>query len=458
MNTSPATVPMSGMPIFCDVPSFTDFEKGFSDQINQLVTLTGVPADYQKSQVRYPISAFMRRVFLCPGSENHHDSCPGGLVSHTLAVCRHVLEIASQNPELNFKDRLAIFAVALVHDVVRASHIDVIDVSPEPGKIKAKQWEATHEGMARWIEGAGITRVSMAFSPKREIYGLSEASSVVFILKIFHESFRLLVGQRRESAMIYALTSRLTHPCIDIYRYFKGADRIMVEREVVGVSENDVPLVVDSLKRVIEAHHNWNNEPYYFLASDTHIIVPYTLNSPDPRVEQFWRGIHAIVCRNYVQDKHNQKTRRVVLDVIKSYLVAVCRTGDIEKDMLFLVERDGKRRASVAIAWDSILGRQQKRPRLDAPPPTIRIYPFNNNDQTVITHTDLGFPGVNGSEPISILEAGYISEIWRHQVTPPFSKAEKKISDKILESGRIDPDQKLEALDLLRMRANRKAK
>ena len=388
-------------------------------------------------------------------SVRYHDSGPGGLVTHTLAVCRLALENANLNPELNFKDRLAIFAVALVHDVVRASHIDVFDVShnEDPGKTKANKWEPTYEGMARWTEGHRITRISMQFSANREIYGLSEASAVVFILCIFLESFRLFIGPRREAAIIYALTSKLTPPCIDIRSYFKGADRIRVAREVVGVSDKDAPLVWDSLQRQILARRNWNEDPYYFLASDTHVVLPYALNSPNPQIEQFWRGLHAIVCQNHEQDIYNRNTRQVVLDVIKPFLVTVCRTGDIEKDALFFVERDGKRRASVAIALDTILGHQKKRPRLDTPPPSIRIFPIQNNDQLVITTTDLGFPGESDSKSATILEATQISEIWRIQVTSPFSKKEQKITDKIRESGRIDPEQKLEALELLRKRA-----
>lgn len=446
------------MPVVCDVPAFADFEKGFSDQINQLVTLTGVPDIYRESQVRSPIRKFMRRVFLCPGSERYHDAGPGGLVAHTLAVCRHVLENASQNPELNFKDRLALFVTALVHDVVRASHLDVTDVSPDgvPGRKRAKRWEPTYEKMARWVEDNGVTRVSMELSANREIYGLSEASAVVFILQIFNESYRLLIGQRREAAIIHKLTSKMPSPCIDLREYFKGADCIGVKRVVVGVTDKDVPLVWDALQREVLAQHKWNEDPYYFLASETHAMLTYTVNEPSQPAEKFWRGVHAIVYHNHEQDIDYSTTRQVVLDVIRPYLVTVCRTGDTIQDTLLkvVVGNDKRRRPCVAIPWDTILGRQQKRPRLDTPPPAIRIYPFKDDGKLVITPADLGFTGETGPEPASMIELAHITEIWRLQITPPFSRAEKKISDKILASGGMPPDEKINALVLLRMRAS----
>lgn len=438
------------MPVVCDVPLFVDFEKKYADQINQIVTLSGCPDIYQESQIRSPIRKFMRRVFLCPAAEEYHDAGPGGLVTHTLAVCQQALEQAKLNPDLNFKDRLALFVVTLVHDVVRAGHITVTDVSPNvvSGKKTTKPWEPTYEGMARWIEENGVTKVSMEFAANREIYGLSEACATVFILRLFNESYRLLIGQRREAAIISALTKKLPPPSIDLYSYFKSADRNLTVRERVGVSDKDVSQVWDSLQREVLAQRHWNEEPYYFLASETHVILPYTVNSPDPRVENFWRGIHGSAFPDNQADTFNNTTRRVVLDILKSYLVQCCHTGDVERDLLFLAERDGKRRMSVAVAWDSILGRHQKRPILETPPPSLRLFPSKDGNQLVITAADLGFV----PDTQAMIEAMHISEIWRLLVLPPYSKDEKKIATIITDRGRIDPELKVTALTLIRRR------
>jgi len=442
------------VPVICNVPVFADFEKGFSDQINLLVAMIDVPQEYQKSQIRDPIRNFMRRVFLCPGSESNHDAEPGGLAKHTLEVCRLTLENVKQNPDLNYKDRLAAFVVALLHDVTRANQCEVTDVSPNlaAGGKKALVWAPTHESMARWVEENHITSVKMEFGPKREDYKLSEALACLYILRIFHESLRTLIGQHRDAAIIAALTARLPKPALDLRTYMKGADRIMAARAFVGVTQNDHHQIWEALHSRVLSHSGWNEEPYYFLASPSHILITYAVKMPDTRVEQFWSNVHALLKGTATQKFDDKKIRQVVLDILKRELVSCCTTGDIEVDALFFVEVDGKRRLSIAIPWQNMVGRAYKKPRIDLPPPPVRFYSRKPEAVLTIEPADLGFTAVSAPDATAIVESTHLTELWRLVVSPPLTPQENDITDVIIECGRIEPAQKIAVLEILRRR------
>ncbi len=442
------------MPVICDVPSFAEFEKGFSDQINLLVAMIDAPIEYQKAQIRDPIRNFLRRVFLCPGSGSSHDSGAAGLAIHTLEVCRITLENTKQNTDLNYKDRLAAFVIALLHDITRANQVEVTDVTPGkiPNDKKAMVWEPTHENMARWAEENQVRKVKMEFNPKREIYGMSEALACLYILKVFHESLRTLIGQQRDGAIIAALTAKLPVPSLDLRTYMKGADRIMAARSVVGVTQNDHFQIWETLHKRIVDHAGWNEDPPYFLASTSHVVIAYAVNTPDPRVTQFWSEIHAQLRGNGNQAYDDKQLRQVVLDILKHELVLCSNTGDIEIDALFFVEIDGKRRASVAIPWQNVLGRVHKKPAIDRPAPALRFYSRKTGAALVIEPADLGFTSADAPDAITMIELTHLTEIWRSIMTPPLSADEKAITDMIVEAGRIDPTRKVAALEMLRRR------
>lgn len=443
------------MPVICDVPSFTDFEKGFSQQINLLVAMIDAPPEYQKTQIRDPIRNFLRRVFLCPGSGDTHDAEPAGLAKHTLEVCRLTLESAKLNPELNYKDRLAAFVVALLHDITRANAVDVKDVTLRalPGKEQGKTWVPSHESMARWAEENEVRKVSMEFVPKREGYGTSEAIACMYILRIFHESLRTLIGQQRDGAIIAALTAKLRPPLLDLRAYMKGADRTMAARSVLGVSHFDHVQIWEALQNRIVNQTGWNENPPYFLASTSHVLIPYAVNNPDSRGEAFWGDIHRLLQNSDSQERDQKKFRQVVLDILKHDLVLCSNTGDIEIDALFFVEVvDGIHRACIAIPWQNVLCRKQKKPPIQAPPPPLRFYSRKAELVLTIEPADLGFTSADSPDAIAMVEVTHLTEIWRSLVMPPLSASEKAITDAIIEQGRIAPRQKVAALELIRMR------
>lgn len=448
------------MPVICDVPSFTNFEQGFSQQINLLVAMIDAPPEYQKTQIRDPIRNFLRRVFLCPGSGDSHDAEPAGLAKHTLEVCRLTLENAKLNPELNYKDRLAAFVVALLHDITRANAVDVKDVTPRaiPGKEQGTTWVPSHESMARWAEENDVRKVSMEFVPKREVYGTSEAIACMYILRIFHESLRTLIGQQRDGAIIAALTARLRPPALDLRAYMKGADRIMAARSVLGVSHFDHVQIWETLQNRIANQARWNESPPYFLASPSHVLIPYAVNNPDSRGEAFWGDIHRLLQNADNQEHDSKKFRQVVLDILKHDLVLCSNTGDIEVDALFFVEVDGIQRASIAIPWQNVLGRNSKKPPIQNSPPPLRFYSRKAEVTLAIEPGDLGFTSADSPDAVAMIEVTHLTEIWRSLVTPPLSSPEKAITDGIIEHGRIAPRQKMAALELIRMRVAKAAR
>lgn len=434
-----------------DVPRFEEFSDSHRRLIDDIVMLADIPRDLEKVYIRNPIHKFMRRVFITPGSQSHHDCESGGLVHHVLEVIRQTLSQARRDPTYESRDRLAAFACALLHDACRPYHLVVRSVpgKDSPPDAPVSTWIPCDSTMARWVQNNHIKHVSMSWEENREVYGQSEGAAVFLMGVYFPESFFGFVGQHRITRIAKALLTKAPESGEELYRLFKGADRLCVAANSRSIGRVDCERLRQALYAAISRVATWNEHPFRFLASTTHAVLPFPTTKFDEVGILFWREVFDLIATQTGRSPQVHEIGVIMLDVFRDDLVSLGRPSWGKDEFVAHAVVEEKTFACIALPWGVVTGPGAPRPNISTHPPAWRLRTRNAKHRLAVSIEDLGFQRLSDSDAHDQHLGFKIADLLNQLVPNPTTRDELLVTQDLSTTKRVPRDHQDLALSII---------